>query len=728
MPLRLLPLLLTVSSLACAQGTHLWNEASFSDWEKGTAHSIAIGSDGILSSGFDLNTVTQFTSADVWALASDKAGNAYVATGSPAQVIRIAPTGKQTVLFTSKDLSVQALSMGPDGALYAATLPSAKVFRLDPQAAKPLDETTAPVAFNAADTALKPKYIWAMQFDAQNRLYLATGAPGGIFRVGLKGSATPELFFASDEPHIRSLLFAPNGDLLAGSDGTGLVYRIPPAGKGLVVYEAQKREITSLALGPQGQLYVAAVGEKGRNNNLPLQPTGNAGSPATGTVTVTVVQPGSTQAVSNNAAVPEGSEVDLLPADTAQAPRRIWAAPNDVVYSLLMTPEGLLAATGNHGRVYCLHDDGTYQDIAHADAGQITGFAPIPDNHLLLTAANTGKLLRLDLAPAAKATLQSEVFDTAQPSLWGRAEVVANTPGYTLETHTGNVDSPARGWTDWKPVGAADTTIAQPPARYAQWRLTLQPGALVSQVSLNYLPANAAPEVDEVLVAPGTRVNASANQVSYPQQTQLTFASQGGVVNIDSNSPAAPLSAIKDKSSVTARWAAHDDNGDELRFALYYRAPGDATWHLLKDDLTDRFYSFDASLLPDGPYRLRVTVTDAPSHPAGAALGGERVSDLFLIDTATPSVTDLAAKRSAAALHVTAVVTNKQAPIARAEYSLDAAPWQYVEPVGRISDSAREQYSFDVALPGANSSGPHSLTLRAFDRYDNAGSAKVAIP
>ncbi len=727
MPLRFLPLLLTVSSLASAQGTHLWNEASFSDWEKGTARGIAIGSDGILSSGFDLNTVAQLSAADVWALASDKAGNAYVATGSPAQVIRIAPNGKQTVLFTSKDLSVQALSMGPDGALYAATLPSAKVFRLDPQAAKPLDETTAPVVFNAADIPLKPKYIWAMQFDTQSRLYLATGAPGGIYRIGLSGGA-PELFFASDEPHIRSLLFAPNGDLLAGSDGTGLVYRITPAGKGLVVYEAQKREITSLALGPQGQLYIAAVGEKGRNNSLPPQPTGNAGSPATATVTVTVVQPGSTQAVSNNATVPEGSEIDLLPADTAQAPRRIWAAPNDVVYSLMASPDGLLAATGNHGRVYRLHDDGTYQDIARADAGQVTGFAPTSDNHLLLTAANTGKLLRLDLTPSAKGSLQSEVFDAAQPSLWGRAEVVSSAPGYTLETRTGNVDSPARGWTDWKPVAAGDTTIAQPTARYAQWRLTLQPGALVSQVGLNYLPANAAPEVDEVLVVPGTRVNAAANQVSYPQQTQLTFASQGGTVNIDSSSPAAPLSAIKDKSSVTARWAAHDDNGDELRFALYYRAPTDTTWHLLKDDLTDRFYSFDASLLPDGPYRLRVTVTDAPSHPAGAALAGERVSDLFLIDTATPAVTDLAAKRSAAALHVTAVVTNKQAPIARAEYSLDAAPWQYVEPVGRVSDSAREQYSFDVALSGTTSSGPHSLTLRAFDRYDNAGSAKVAIP
>ena len=741
---RFLPSLLYFCALACGlgapahgQGTRQWNESSFSDWEKGTPNGVAIGSDGTLSAGVELKTVAQLNAADVWAAASDARGNAYVATGSPAQVVRIAPDGRQTVLFTSKDLSVQALAIGPDGALYAATLPSAKVFRIDlhatGNAAKPLDETTAPVVFDAAQTAAKPKYIWAMQFDAQGRLYLASGAPGAIYRVspeaGRVGSLKPELFFSSDEPHIRSLLFAPDGDLLAGSDGTGLVYRIHPDGKGCVVFEAQKREITSLALGAQGQLYVAAVGEKGRVTGLPPLPVGGGAAAPTASITVTVVQPGSTQAVSNNAAIPDGSEIYLLPANPGQAPRRLWAAGGDVVYSLRATPAGLLAATGNHGHVYRLHDDGTFEDIAHADAGQVIGFAPAPGNALYLPTANTGKLLRMSLTPATGGTLLSEVFDATQPALWGRAEITARNAAAdsTLEARTGNIDNPVRGWSDWKPVRPQDPTLGQPTGRFAQWRLTLKPGARVGQVALNYLPANAAPEVDEVLVAPGTRVNASAVQASYPQQTTLTFPSQGGSVNIDANSPQASLSAIRDKDSITIRWAAHDDNGDELRFALYYRSPDDSAWRLLKNDLTDRYYTFDASLLPDGPYRIRVVASDAPSHPAGAALTGERVSDLFLVDTATPQVAPLAAQRASAGLHVTATVTDAKTPIARAEYSLDAGPWQYVEPVGRLSDSLREQYDFQVPTP-ASAPGRHILTLRAFDRYDNVGSAKVQIP
>ncbi len=245
----------------------------------------------------------------------------------------------------------------------------------------------------------------------------------------------------------------------------------------------------------------------------------------------------------------------------------------------------------------------------------------------------------------------------------------------------------------------------------------------MSQVGINYLPANAAPVVDEILVAPGTRVNASANQPSQPQPAQLTFASQGGTVNLDNNSPQAPLSGVKDRSGITVRWAAHDDNGDDLRFSLYTRGSGDREWRLLKGDLTDRFYSFDAALLPDGPYRVRIVASDAPSHPAGAGLLGEKVSDLFLVATATPSVV-LSAKAEGASLHVTATATSARTPIAHAEYSLDAAPWQYVEPVGRVSDAVREQYDFRVPA-GA---GAHTVTLRVYDRFDNSGSAKISVP
>ncbi len=713
-------------ALLHAQGTRLWSETSFSDWEKGVPNGVAIGSDGTLSPGFRTETVAQLNAADVWAVASDKAGDAFVATGSPAQVLRIAPDGKQTTLFTTKDLSVQALAMGPDGALYAATLPSGKIYRIAVSASKPLDETTAKVVFDSAATAQKPKYIWAMQFDRQGRLYVATGAPGAVYRVDANSGAKPELFFASDEPHVRSMIFAPNGDLLAGTDGAGLVYRINPAGKGRVLYEAAKREVTSLALGAQGQLYVAAVGEKGRDTSLPALPITGSGAATSASISITVVQPGSAQSVSNNATIQDGSEVYVIPADPAQAPRRIIAAHDDVIYALRAVPGGVLAATGNRGRVYRIHDDGSFEDMAHADAAQVTGFAEAPGGDLYLPAANSGKLLKMQLAPANGGTLLSDVFDATEPAQWGRAEVtsVAAAGGATLEARTGNIDNPARGWSEWQPAAGA-----LPDGRFAQWQLTLKPGARVSAVGLNYLPANAAPEVDEILVATGTRVNAQAMQPSYPPQTVLNFASQGGAaVNIDNSNAASPLSAYRDKSSITVRWAAHDDNDDDLRFAVYFRGEGDSGWRLLKNNLVDRYLSFDAALLPDGPYRLKVVATDAPSQPLGRALTGERVSDLFLVDTETPQVTGLTGMRAGDGLHVTATATDGKVSITHAEYSLDAGPWQFVEPVGRISDALTERYDFTVSLPEAARAGSHIVTLRAYDRFDNQGSARVQVP
>ena len=58
------------------------------------------------------------------------------------------------------------------------------------------------------------------------------------------------------------------------------------------------------------------------------------------------------------------------------------------------------------------------------------------------------------------------------------------------------------------------------------------------------------------------------------------------------------------------RWSAHDENDDQLVYSLYYRGDGESRWLLLKDDLTDKAYSFDASLLPDGGYTIKVVASD----------------------------------------------------------------------------------------------------------------------
>ena len=729
----------TIVPCAAAQGTHLWKQSRFDEFEKGHTRGVAIRSDGSLTPGPKVSAVLTTPSTYVWALASDSSGNVYLATGSPATVLKVSPDGKSTKLFETKDLTVQAVRVGADGSIYAATLPSGKVYKFKPNATG-VDESSATVIFDPSTTAEKPKYIWDLLFDAQGRLYIATGAPAAIYRMDTKSvsidpksGSKPELFFKSDEQHIRCMALDHDGDLIAGSDGSGLIYRIDKSGKGYVIFDAPKREITSIAVGANGLIYAAAVGEKNHTTLPPLPVQGNA----TVTATITVVQPGSVQASNGNGLIPDGSDIYELTANGA--PRKLWSDREDVIYALRATPKGLLAATGNRGRVYRVQESGEYEDIAHLDASQAVGFADAPGGVYVGT-SNSGKLYTLSAAIDPDAIYESDVFDAGVFSTWGRAEVNATSNGFDFYARAGNLENPERDWSDWKKVSPNFGNLGLPSARFAQWKAVLHANAGIASVGLNYLPVNVAPVVDEIVVQTGARVNPAVQIQQQPQPTTINFPStQNNVVSFQVNAATAPLQGLKDKSAVTVRWAAHDENGDELRFSIYFRGDGDSDWRLLKDKIDDRFYSFDSTLLPDGGYRLKVVASDAPSHNPGEALTSDKVSDRFLIDTAPPVISGLAAHLESAEIHVTATATDSASPIARSEYSVDAGPWQYIEPVGRLSDSLEEQYDFraplkpetqpTIAQPGAAISvaGGHIVTLRAYDRSDNVAVSKVAV-
>jgi len=387
---------LGMSVPALAQGTKLWRQSRIEEFEKGTPEGVAIGSDGRLRGGPAATEVITTPSSFVWSVAasrdSDKAGTAYLATGSPATVLRVTQDGKSAKLFESKTLAVQVVRVGPDGALYAATIPDGKVYRLKTDATKPVDEAGAEVVFdlNKQDgdekkTESKSRYIWDMSFDSAGRLYVATGGPGTVYRVDLKQNKT-EAFFKTDEAHIRVLAWDKSGNLLAGSDGSGLVYRIDPQGKGYVLFSAPRREITALAVGADGTVYAADVGDKARNPlpQLPVQ-VGSGG------ITISFVNPGSVQAANASTALPEGTEVYALTPNAA--PRKLWSDKDDVVYQLAAAPDGLIALTGNRGRIFSIHTDGSYSDLAHLEAQQAVSLATVPEGWLIGT-ANTGKLYR----------------------------------------------------------------------------------------------------------------------------------------------------------------------------------------------------------------------------------------------------------------------------------------------------------------------------------------------
>src|SRR5271156_6525468 len=272
-------------STAFAEGTHTWEQSKFEELTKGTATGVAIRSAGGLELAPTFKSLYATPSTYIWSIASDDAGNVYVAAGAPARVYRITPEGKATIIFEPKELQVQALQTGPGGAIYAATAPDGKVYKLERRsetksqadshrgtASDKKDKDKATDDKDAATSAVDPswsssvyfepgtKYIWDLALDKAGNLYVATGDHGEIYRVTPKGEHS--VFFKGDETHIRVLAFDAQENLIAGSDGSGLIYRISSAGEGFVLYSAPKKEITALALDRSGNIYAAAVGEK----------------------------------------------------------------------------------------------------------------------------------------------------------------------------------------------------------------------------------------------------------------------------------------------------------------------------------------------------------------------------------------------------------------------------------------------------------------------------------
>jgi len=100
------------------------------------------------------------------------------------------------------------------------------------------------------------------------------------------------------------------------------------------------------------------------------------------------------------------------------------------------------------------------------------------------------------------------------------------------------------------------------------------------------------------------------------------------------------------------------------------------------------------------------------------------------VDTTPPRIENLAAAVEGGQIHVTFRAGDGFSPIRRAEYSVDAGDWKYVEPVGQLSDARTENYDFKVAPGPAKDGAPsseHVVVVRVYDRYENMGAAKTLI-
>jgi len=252
------------ASTVQAEHTRRWRQSTYEEFLKGTAHGVAVRSDGRLELAPRFTLLADADASYLWSLRLDPKGILYAAGGSPAKVFRFDASGKPATVFESSDLSAQAIAFDAKGTLYVGTSPDGKVYRIAVSGEKT-------VFFDP-----KTKYIWDLAFATDGTLYVATGDKGQIFAVAPDGKS--ELFYASDEAHIRVLAFDTKGNVIAGTEPSGRILRVSrlgaktsrkdtkdantPSAEGFVLYETSKREVTSVVVAPDGAIYAAAIGDK----------------------------------------------------------------------------------------------------------------------------------------------------------------------------------------------------------------------------------------------------------------------------------------------------------------------------------------------------------------------------------------------------------------------------------------------------------------------------------
>lgn len=698
---------------ALASEPLVWSVNSQADVLKGDSHGVSIDQNGTISLAPALTELFRTEESYIWSSAVDAAGNIYLGSGGDGKVFKIDRTGKGVLIADLAELNVTSIVTAASGEIFAATAPDGKVYRIG-------STGKAEVYFDP-----KEKYIWAMVALSDGSLAIATGDGGKIYKVKA-ANAAPEssLFFDTSETHVISLATDRQGNLYAGSDSNGIVMKFGPDGKPFGLLDSPLREIHELAIGPDGSVYVLALGESASTPKA----DGAASTPATPenrTVTVEKPSPAASEP-------PAKSRYDLTGVKTAVY-RILPDGGTDVLWTSTLVAgfsihvnhngDGILLGTSDKGRIFNITNDGRETLVLQSDANQISTIKA-HGNGMIATSSNPGTLYRFGPEPVVEGTYESAILDAKASATWGRIWW-RSSGNVSIQTRSGNTEKGDETWSSWSSAATdlRGAQIASPKARYIQWRAVLRnTTARLNEVNLAFIARNIAPEILSLQVLP-TNVGLAANP---PLQIDPNIELSGldpavfGIPNVT-----VPPRRVYQRAATSIQWTAEDRNGDKLVYDVFYREVNDSSFKLLRGDLTDNFIAVDGQSLADGRYIFKVVARDLPSNPVSLALSGEKATEPIDIDNTAPVVTPVGSS----------VITTDRARIVfeavdaasylvRAEYSVNGGDWLPVYPDDGISDSPKERFTIDISI---RNSGEYAVTLRVFDVNGNAGNARTVV-
>lgn len=683
------------AGLAGARGAEvrLFRTESKSAFAEGTADSVSVGEYGELILGRATDEIAVLEQPYVYQAVAHGDGW-IIGSGSDGVVLRIGVDGSVTELPPLAEEHVFAVAAGDDGSIWAGSSPSGQLYRW---------EGASWISYDIHRE--EDLYIWALEpFDGG--VYVATGARGRVLKVTADGEV--EDLVGELDAHVRSLHLLDDGSLLAGTEGMGTIVHIDGAA-GRVLHVAAVPEITALADDGAGTCYAAAVKSPATLVAGAAQQaasTSTTGTSGNGTATATITVSAGSRSADAAAATTilrfrcHGGVVETLAE---------WEG--ETAYDLAFYDGDLWVGTGQEGKIYRFDDSGTRFLEQDLEESQVVSLM-VAKGALTIASSNAGKLLVSAGGDAEEGEFESVVFDTELLSRVGALSWVGD-GSVEFAVRSGQTGTPDDGWSAWsewrqgQSIDFADVAGG----RFLQWRARLRGGARVNRVTLAYRQHNVGPRISQVeVLAPGeVLVDSSFN----PGQQVFEPARPAHDGIFTTLKPSSEKNAEKTKTLWKAgarslKWSAEDGNDDELRYRVEVRPEG-GDWMLIDEDLEADYLTIDATVLPDGAYRFRVTVDDGESNDEAEALEHSAITPLVFLDQ-TPPVLGKVSEHDG---RLQIVVEDSHSVLQSIEVSRDGEEWQ----PATVADGSVDEMTEIVLVEITEERG--LLIVRATDRSHN---------
>ncbi|MCA9804112.1 MAG: hypothetical protein KC777_19220, partial [Cyanobacteria bacterium HKST-UBA02] len=461
---------------AGVEGVHtrsvrMWNQSAESDFAGGRKESVTIDSWGRIFPGFELSSRADLVpDLRAWSCAFASASGTLYA-GTADRVMRWTGTGSPKLQAKLDAAMIPCMTSDDAGNIYAAAVPSGKVFQVAPGFVREV---------------FKPKesVISALCTDGSGNILVGTAGTGRIYKISPTGGLIAT--FDTGQAHVTSLWYCRrDSKIYVGTGESGSVFSLEPSGKLSCEYQTDAHIVTGAVRDRKGDLYVVTAGD---GELIRIKNTGHVEKLATSEAFFTLYYDEMSDSVFAGDAEGDITQIQIEPMN---------------------------------GRAF-------FVPVKHTDQEAVTALTGDGKGGLFAVTSNMPGLLAIKFRPDRTASFVSPVKDAGRRSKWSRLRLFGAFNEseskveslLNVESRSGDSAKPDATWSAFVPAshGTDGFEIKSPPARFFQYRLSWSPGRftedektvfpagrgnVVGRVIVTYLPSNLPPGLSHLSLNAG---------------------------------------------------------------------------------------------------------------------------------------------------------------------------------------------------------------------------------